>query len=125
MADDLPDVAYELARLAFQHKSIEVTVLDQRAQLADFVAEREAVHTRIAELEATPAPEVPEGASPGDELRALKATAEIEREVLGAQARLAEIAALERRYSTNITASQEALEGIDRDIESLKEAHGG
>jgi hypothetical protein len=125
MGDDLPDVAYELARLAFQHKSIEITVLDQRAQLADFVAEREALRSRIGELEATPAPRAPDGASPGDELRALKAAAEIEREILGAQARLAEIAALERRYEMNITASQEALEGMDRDIASLKEAHGG
>ena len=125
MADDLPDIAYELKRMAYQRASIEITMLDQRAQLADFVDERKSCSLRIKELQALEVPPMTDDkdVTEGQRLRQQKALLEVDREVLGVEARMAEIDMLERRYKTNITASEGALVELDENMTAMKEAH--
>ena len=125
MADDLPDIAYELKRMAYQRASIEITMLDQRAQLADFVDERKSCSLRIKELQALEVPPMTDDkdVTEGQRLRQQKALLEVDREVLGVEARMAEIDMLERRYTTNITASEGALVELDENMTAMKEAH--
>ncbi len=125
MADDLPDVATEVLRLEHQRLSIQVTMADQRAQLADFLAEEEGLRERIGEAESLSPPPLADDATDGDRFRRERDVASAARDVMALRIRISEIGDLRSRYDTNIEASEQALADLDHQIQAMKEANDG
>jgi DNA repair ATPase RecN len=122
VTDDLPNRTLEIKRLEYQRTGISITVLDQKAQLEDFVEERATIKTRIKELQKADGPVLPDAPTPAQVLRGEKAKLELQREIIGAEMRLAEIEDIDNRFRTNISASEQAIIDIDENIQDLKEA---
>lgn len=125
MADVMPDVATNLLRLEHQRLSLEATILDERAQLADLADERAEREERIAEAEEVIPEPLGKDATAGDRLRREHKIKVAERDILDVRIRLSEMANTERRLTGNISASEASLEDLDAEIEAVKEGQNG
>ena len=123
MSDAMPDYAFEVAKLERQRRGINVNVLDQQAQLAEFAEERKRLKAQREELEAEVPQELTEG-SEAELLRNAHARARAELGVFDVSVRETELDGIESRLRENIKASESAIVDLDERIEQLKEANG-